>query len=90
LALFLVLNAVEYNGNVYITCGYNGNEKKHYDDFFKFDVKANQWTEIKPRGVGPNPRRRMSCCVLKDRVFFFGGTRLITLLTVLNFDADSY
>ncbi|CAG0922278.1 unnamed protein product [Notodromas monacha] len=68
------LSAFEYNGNLYITCGYNGIEKKHYNDFFMFNVAGNYWVELKPKGSGPAPRRRMSSCVLDNRVFFFGGT----------------
>lgn len=59
--------------------GYNGNEDCHFNDLFSFDPVTSVWSQFYPRGTPPCARRRQSCCLNGDRVFLFGGTRLIML-----------
>ncbi|XP_059488640.1 kelch domain-containing protein 3 [Neocloeon triangulifer] len=63
-----------YKGSLYMFGGYNGNSNLHFNDLFCFDPRTNNWTELKPLGIPPCPRRRQSCCLCGDRVFLFGGT----------------
>lgn len=65
-----------YRGRLYIFGGYNGTD--HFNDMWIFDPKARKarWSEISftSSQIVPNARRRMACCVTKDRLFLFGGT----------------
>lgn len=63
-----------YKGQLFIFGGYNGIHQKHYNDLVRYDPESSRWSIVKPRGNGPCPRRRQSCCVIGDRVFLFGGT----------------
>lgn len=68
------LSAFCYKGCLFVFGGYNGIQMKHYNDLLRYDPNVRRWSIIKPRGIGPCPRRRQSCCVIGDRVFLFGGT----------------
>lgn len=65
-----------YNNNIYIFGGYNGIERKHFNDLHKFDPKTQNWSLIEIKGSHkPCARRRQCCCMVGDKMFLFGGTR---------------
>jgi len=65
---------------MFIFGGYNGNDDVHFNDLYSFDPSSNLWTQLRPLGTAPCPRRRQSCCLNGDQVFLFGGTRLAAKL----------
>ena len=64
-----------YKRKIYIFGGYNGTLKRHLNDLFEFDPETQIWTCVYTNGKNPCPRRRQCCCVVRDRLFLFGGTR---------------
>lgn len=66
--------AFVHGGQLYLFGGYNGLCDQHFNDIFRFDPEHNVWSQLKPRGEPPCPRRRQCCCLVADRVFLFGGT----------------
>ena len=67
-----------YNNDIYIFGGYNGVERIHFNDLYKFNPQSNLWTKIITKGKHkPCPRRRQCCCVVGDKLYLFGGTRLV-------------
>uniref|UniRef100_T1J5X1 Kelch domain-containing protein 3 n=1 Tax=Strigamia maritima TaxID=126957 RepID=T1J5X1_STRMM len=67
-------SAFVYRGHLYIFGGYNSLQNKHFGDLFRYDPVSCVWSSVKVENSGPCPRRRQCCCVIKDRVFLFGGT----------------
>lgn len=48
--------------------------KEHKNDLWLLDTESWAWEEVKPYGVGPNPRRRQAITKVGNRIFLFGGT----------------
>jgi len=67
-------SALNFHGDLVIFGGYNSVTQKHKNDIWRFDTKRNRWSQIKPKGKGPGPRRRQAVCLVDNRVFLFGGT----------------
>lgn len=67
-------SAFVYGGQIYIFGGYNSKEGQHFNDLHRFDPNKQNWELVHPRGDGPCPRRRQSCCIVASRMFLFGGT----------------
>ncbi|XP_074644849.1 kelch domain-containing protein 3-like [Tubulanus polymorphus] len=67
-------SAFVHNGMIYIFGGYNGLHDLHFNDLYRYNAETSEWSLVKVKGQGPCPRRRQCCCVIKDRVFLFGGT----------------
>jgi N-acetylneuraminic acid mutarotase len=69
-----------YSDNIYVFGGYNGVERVHYNDLYKFDPKTSQWSLMEVHGRRrPCARRRQCCCVVADRLYLFGGTRFVAI-----------
>ena len=65
-----------YNNEIYIFGGYNGVDRLHFNDLFKYDPKESLWSKIEAKGRHkPCARRRQCCCVVGSRLYLFGGTR---------------
>jgi len=62
------------NGNLLIFGGYNGRTKEHKNDLWLLNTDTWTWSQMTPRGVGPNPRRRQALVKVGDKLFLFGGT----------------
>ncbi|XP_064602184.1 kelch domain-containing protein 3-like [Liolophura sinensis] len=69
-----------HNGQMYIFGGYNGLRNTHYKDIHRYDPVEKVWSVVKVKGSGPCARRRQCCCVIKSRVFLFGGTSPVACL----------
>ncbi|KAK7027367.1 kelch domain-containing protein 3 [Halocaridina rubra] len=67
-------SAFVHRGRIYFFGGFNSGRQEHFNDLHSFDPATRQWSEVHPRGTGPCPRRRQSCCVVGSRMFLFGGT----------------
>ncbi|ELT93982.1 hypothetical protein CAPTEDRAFT_2628 [Capitella teleta] len=67
-------SAFLYKGALYVFGGYNGEYDLHYGDLHKFDVASGRWSSVKVTGPSPGARRRQCCCLVKDKLFLFGGT----------------
>ncbi|CAG2112598.1 unnamed protein product [Medioppia subpectinata] len=64
-----------YNDNIYVFGGYNGVERIHYNDLYKYDPKTLLWSLVEVHGRRrPCARRRQCCCVVGDKLYLFGGT----------------
>lgn len=78
---FCTLNSiivlVVYDNKMFIFGGYNAVKGDHYNDLHEFDTKNNEWRLVHPIGEPPCKRRRQACILVNDRVFLFGGTRLV-------------
>ena len=55
-------SAINLNGNLLIFGGYNGHRKEHMNDLWLLDSLRMEWSELKPSGYGPDPRRRQALC----------------------------
>lgn len=69
-------SAVFYNNAIYIFGGElsNVDNYHHFKDIWKFDIKTNLWTEIKPRNKGgPSPRSGHRALVWRHYMLVFGG-----------------
>jgi len=66
--------AFVYKNKMFIFGGYNQRESRHYDDFWCFDPKTNNWQEIQASGRKPSPRRRHTAICVGTQVFVSGGT----------------
>jgi N-acetylneuraminic acid mutarotase len=67
-------SALSINNNILIFGGYNGRSEKHMNDLWSLDTESMSWTHLEPRGTPPTPRRRHAMCLVKNRIFVFGGT----------------
>jgi hypothetical protein len=45
----------------------------HYRDLWKFELKTNTWTELKPKGNGPSARSGHRAIVWRHYMILFGG-----------------
>ena len=69
-------SSVFYNNAIYIFGGElaNADNYHHFKDIWKFDLKTNLWTEIKPRNKGgPSPRSGHRALVWRNYMLIFGG-----------------
>lgn len=69
-------SSVFYNNAIYIFGGElaNADNYHHFKDIWKFDLKTNLWTEIKPRNKGgPSPRSGHRALVWRNYMLVFGG-----------------
>ena len=64
-------SAFSYDGELYIFGGHGWDE--NFGDLWKFSPESFSWKEVEPKGKGPGPMYRMCCCMVGDRVIFFGG-----------------
>ena len=48
--------------------------KEHKNDLWLLNTDTWTWSQMTPRGVGPNPRRRQALVKVGDKLFLFGGT----------------
>jgi len=67
-------SAICLNNTLLIFGGYNGTNNEHKSDMWQLDPDSMRWTQIKPRGKGPEPRRRQALCQVGNKLFLFGGT----------------
>lgn len=44
---------------------------EHKSDMWQLDPDSMRWTQIKPRGKGPEPRRRQALCQVVGKKFKF-------------------
>lgn len=68
-----------YKDYMYIFGGLNGKTKTHFNDLYRYSIKGNFWEYLNVHGVGPCKRRRQACLIYKDKVYLFGGTRLVNI-----------
>ncbi|XP_003391324.2 PREDICTED: kelch domain-containing protein 3-like [Amphimedon queenslandica] len=54
--------------------GYNGGNKRHFNDVFIYDSLNRLTTEIIPFGIPPSPRRRCGYCITNNELILCGGT----------------
>ena len=69
-------STVYYNNALYVFGGEFASAENyhHYKDLWKFDIKTNLWTEIKPRNRGgPTPRSGHRAIVWRHYMIIFGG-----------------
>lgn len=70
-------SCVYYNHSLYIFGGEmaSADEYMHYKDLWRYDIKAQTWTEIKPSRVGMQPSARSghAAVVWKHYMIVFGG-----------------
>lgn len=69
-------STVYYNNALYVFGGEfaSADNYHHYKDIWKFDIKTNIWTEIKPRNRGgPTPRSGHRSLVWRHYMIIFGG-----------------
>mmetsp|Transcript_8255 Transcript_8255/g.12434 ORF Transcript_8255/g.12434 Transcript_8255/m.12434 type:complete len:861 (-) Transcript_8255:37-2619(-) len=67
---------VFYNNALYVFGGEfaSADNYHHYKDIWKFDIKTNLWSEIKPRNRGgPTPRSGHRSLVWRHYMIIFGG-----------------
>ena len=55
-------SALNLDGKLLIFGGYNGRRKEHMNDLWLLDPSTWRWTELRPKGYGPEPRRRQAMC----------------------------
>lgn len=67
-------SAAVYKQKIIVFGGFQENIHKHFNDIYEYDVDKAEWRTLTPAGKSPSPRRRHSCCVIKDKMFLFGGT----------------
>lgn len=67
-------SAINLNNNLVIFGGYNGTNSEHKSDMWQLDPDSMRWKELKPKGIGPEPRRRQALCQVGSKLFLFGGT----------------
>ena len=48
--------------------------KEHKNDLWVLDTLTWTWTQLAPRGLAPNARRRQAVVMVGERLFLFGGT----------------
>lgn len=63
-----------YKDKLYIFGGFSGINNEHFNTLYEFNPATNTWSQMKPIGEGPTPRRRQCSIVVGGRVFLFGGT----------------
>ena len=63
-------SAINLDGDLLIFGGYNGYRREHMNDLWLLETSSWTWSEIKPSGYGPDPRRRqnMQRVVFKNSV----------------------
>lgn len=71
---FIFFFAVVHDSNIYLFGGFNCRTKLHLNDFWKFNMNNWRWSKIRTLGNAPSPRRRMTCFLYNDYVYFYGGT----------------
>ena len=61
---------INLDGDLLIFGGYNGYRREHMNDLWLLETSSWTWSEIKPSGYGPDPRRRqnMQRVVFKNSV----------------------
>jgi len=67
-------SAISLDDTLLIFGGYNGTDNAHKSDLWQLDPTTFSWKQIKPRGKGPEPRRRQALCQVGTKLFLFGGT----------------
>jgi len=67
-------SSIAVDGNLLIFGGYNGHKREHMNDLWLLDTSIWTWSQIKPSGIGPDPRRRQALCQVGSQIFLFGGT----------------
>ena len=55
-------SSIAVDGNLLIFGGYNGHKREHMNDLWLLDTSNWTWSQIKPSGIGPDPRRRQALC----------------------------
>ena len=63
--------AVVYKTDMYIIGGYESID--HNSKMYKYNFESNEWTVETCYGDIPSPRSRMSCIVLENKMYLFGG-----------------
>ena len=69
-------STVYYNNALYVFGGElaSADNYHHYKDMWRFDIKTNTWSEIKPRNKGgPTPRSGHRALVWRHYMIIFGG-----------------
>ena len=92
--------AVYYNHAIYVFGGELATAEKyhHYKDIWRFDIKANLWSEVIPRGGhAPPSRSGHRCIVWRHYMIMFGGfyealreTRWYSDLWVYDFSQNAW
>lgn len=67
-------SAINLDGDLLIFGGYNGYRREHMNDLWLLETSSWTWSEIKPSGYGPDPRRRQNMQRVGSQIFLFGGT----------------
>eukprot|EP00088_Acartia_fossae_P008534 TRINITY_DN14086_c0_g1_i3.p1 TRINITY_DN14086_c0_g1~~TRINITY_DN14086_c0_g1_i3.p1 ORF type:complete len:430 (-),score=43.45 TRINITY_DN14086_c0_g1_i3:185-1372(-) len=67
-------SAISMDNRILIFGGYNGRHDEHKNDLWSYDTESLTWTQLNPRGKPPIPRRRQAMCLVRDKIFLFGGT----------------
>ncbi|MBE7326211.1 hypothetical protein IEQ44_16400, partial [Nocardioides sp. Y6] len=49
------------------------NADQTFNDLWKFSPETFSWKKVEPKGKRPPETYGMCCCMLGDRVIFFGG-----------------
>jgi len=62
----------QLNGNLFMFGGLN-QEVGWLGDVWKFNLKENQWTEIKSEGEVPSARDKATMCSTSEKIYLFGG-----------------
>ncbi len=67
--------AVVHKHHMYVFGGEHSTIRQfyHFRDFWRFDLKSNQWEEIKASGPSPSPRSGHRMVVWKGFIVIFGG-----------------
>lgn len=75
---------------MYIFGGFNSNLREHFNDLYEFNPLSNIWRKLSSCGEQPCRRRRQACVLVNDRIFLFGGTRYIFVLSCVKMTEYEY
>jgi len=67
-------SALSIDNRILIFGGYNGRRGLHMNDLWSLDTNSMTWSQLNPRGTPPSPRRRQAMCLVRSKMFLFGGT----------------
>jgi N-acetylneuraminic acid mutarotase len=63
--------AVVYNNDIYIFGGWNGGASNN--EFFRYNIVRDEWTQVTGTGEAPAPRRSHCACVYGNAMYVWGG-----------------
>jgi hypothetical protein len=66
-----------FQNSIYLFGGHDEDNEK-LDDFWKYDLATNKWSEINPEGLKPTGRNGHTMVIINNKIVLFGGILEIT------------